>query len=177
MSLLRCSKNRAPLPSQMVSASSSGVCKFRRTAPPSRGRSTPRMRFRRGPPEPDSKGGCKGYAGAIHGGGGVQPNDERQCGRRSTGGFIGATGRVPERPEGCAIGAAGPAGLARRATAQDRNAGGDECHFLSAARQLSVALPAARGVSATLDGQQHLSQIPAARGTGGDLGRAAHGAT
>ena len=78
---MRCSKNRGPLPSQMVSASSSGVCKFRRTAPPSRGRSTARMRFRRGPPEPDSKGGCKGYAGAIHGGGGVQRNDERQCGR------------------------------------------------------------------------------------------------
>ena len=41
------------------------------------------MRFRRGPPEPDSKGGCKGYAGAIHRGGGVQHTDERQCARRS----------------------------------------------------------------------------------------------
>jgi transposase len=37
-----------------------------------------------------------------------------------------------------AAGTADSAGLARRATAQDRNAGDDKCHSLSAAHRLSV---------------------------------------
>ena len=49
-----------------------------------------------------------------------------------------------ERPEGCRMGAPGTAdsaGLARRAIAQDRHAGGDECHSLSAAHRLWRYLP------------------------------------
>ena len=38
-----------------------------------------------------------------------------------------------------------------------------------------LALLAARRVSAALDGVQHLPQVPARGGMGGDLGRAAHG--
>jgi transposase len=51
-----------------------------------------------------------------------------------------------------AAGAADPAGVARRASAQDRHAGGDERHFIPAAHRLPVALPAARRLSAPLDG-------------------------
>src|SRR6202140_3713161 len=85
---------------------------------------------------------------------------------------------VSERSEGCgmaAAGAADPAGVARRATAQDRHAGGDERHFVPAAHRLPVALPAARGLSAALDGLQHLSQVPTRGNMGGDLGRGARG--
>ena len=38
-----------------------------------------------------------------------------------------------------------------------------------------VALPAARGLSAALDGLQHLSQVPTRGNMGGDLGRGARG--
>jgi|BogFormECP12_OM2_1039638.scaffolds.fasta_scaffold08978_1 hypothetical protein len=65
-------------------------------------------------------------------------------------GFIGVKGKG-SRPRGCRMGAAGtadPASLARWTTAQDRDAGGDECYALSAAHRLSVALPAKRGFSA-----------------------------
>src|SRR6266853_4555427 len=41
---------------------------------------------------------------------------------------------------------------------------------------LSVALPAARRLSAPLDGLQHLPQVPARGNLGGDLGRATYGA-
>jgi len=41
---------------------------------------------------------------------------------------------------------------------------------------LSVALPAARRLSATLDGLQYLPQVPARGDLGGDLGRTAYGA-
>ena len=50
-----------------------------------------------------------------------------------------------------AAGAADPAGVARRATAQDRHAGGDERHFVPAAHRLPVALPTARRLSAPLE--------------------------
>jgi len=62
---------------------------------------------------------------------------------------------LSERPEGCGIGAAGandPTGSARRAIAQDQHAGG-------AAQRLPLALPAARQLSATLDGLQHLRKF------------------
>src|ERR1700730_19236755 len=78
---------------------------------------------------------------------------------------------VSERSEGCGMAAAvdaDPAGVARRATAQDRHAGGDERYFIPAAHRLPVALPA-RGLSAPLDGLQHLSEVPARRDMGGDL--------
>jgi transposase len=55
------------------------------------------------------------------------------------------------------VGAAGandPAGAARRPTAQDRHAGGDERHPVPAPHRLPLALPAARQLSATLDGLQ-----------------------
>src|SRR5215831_14618623 len=54
--------------------------------------------------------------------------------------------RVSERSAGCGMGAAGaadPAGAPWRTTAQDRHAGGDERHPVSAAHRLSLALPAA----------------------------------
>src|SRR5215831_6712441 len=62
-----------------------------------------------------------------------------------------------------------------RATAQDRHAGGDQRHPVSAAHRLSLALLAARQLSATLDGLQYLSQVSARWRLGSDLGRAAHG--
>ena len=49
-------------------------------------------------------------------------------------------GRLSARSEGCGVGAAGaadPAGIARRAFAQDR-AGGDELHFIPAAHRLPL---------------------------------------
>jgi transposase len=48
-------------------------------------------------------------------------------------------------------GAADPVGAARRATAQDRHARGDERHLVPDAHPLSVALPATRRPSATLE--------------------------
>ena len=48
-----------------------------------------------------------------------------------------------------------------RTTAQDRHAGGDERHPVSAAHRLSLALLAARQLSATLDGLQYLLQVSA----------------
>jgi len=74
-----------------------------------------------------------------------------------------------------AAGPADPAGLARRTTAQDRHAGGNERHSLAVAHRLSVALPAARGISAPLDGLQHLPQIPARGNMGDNQRRTAHG--
>src|ERR1700682_2198358 len=44
------------------------------------------------------------------------------------------------------------------------------------AHRPSVALPAARRLSAPLDGLRHLPQVPARGDLGGDLGRAAYGA-
>src|ERR1700730_3080378 len=76
------------------------------------------------------------------------------------------------------VGAAGtndPAGAERRTTAQYRHAGGDERHPVPAAHRLPLALPAARGLSAALDGLQHLSQVPTRGDMGGDLGRGARG--
>src|SRR6516162_9154606 len=58
-----------------------------------------------------------------------------------------------------AAGADDPACPTRRTPAQDRHAGGDERHSLSAAHRLPLALPAARQLSAALDGLQHLSQV------------------
>jgi hypothetical protein len=52
-----------------------------------------------------------------------------------------------------------PAGPARRTTAQDRHAGGDERHPVPAAHRLPLALPAARRVSAALDGVQHFRKL------------------
>src|SRR5713101_2335856 len=69
-----------------------------------------------------------------------------------------------------------PGAKPRRATAQDQHSCGDERHSLPAAHRLSVALSAARRLSASLDGLQHLPQVSARGGLGGDLGRAAHGA-
>src|SRR6266853_5835471 len=66
-----------------------------------------------------------------------------------------------------------PQGVTGRATAQDGHAGGDERHSLPAAHRLSVALSAARRLSAPLDGLQHLPQVPARGNLGGDLGRVA----
>jgi transposase len=63
--------------------------------------------------------------------------------------------RVSERSAGCGVDAAGTADPARapwRTTAQDRHAGGDERHPVSAAHRLSLALLAARQLSATFDG-------------------------
>src|SRR5271168_3959324 len=88
-------------------------------------------------------------------------------------------GRISERSAGCRVGAAGaadPWSNTRRATAQDGHAGSDERHSLPAAHRLPVALPAPRQLSATLDGLQHLPQVPARGDLGSDLGRAAHGA-
>src|SRR5215469_13572437 len=87
-------------------------------------------------------------------------------------------GRVSERSAGRRVGAAGaadPTSAAWRTTAQDQHAGGDECHPVPAAHWLPVALPAARQLSAALDGLQHLSQVSARWCLGGDLGRVAHG--
>src|SRR3954470_24317920 len=86
----------------------------------------------------------------------------------------------PSDLEKCGVvtaGAAGAWGDTRRATAQDRYAGGDERHSLPAAHRLPVALLATRWPSAALDGLQHLPQVPAGRRLGGNLGRAAHGLT
>src|SRR5215472_13302180 len=88
---------------------------------------------------------------------------EQRCGRRCTVGFTGAraTG-IRAICRGCGVGAAGaadPAGAAT--TAQDRHAGGDERHPVSAAHRLSLALLAARQLSATLDGLQYLLQVSA----------------
>jgi hypothetical protein len=72
--------------------------------------------------------------------------------------------RLSERSAGCGVGATGtadPTGPARRATAQDRHAGSDERHSLSAADRVPLALSAARRLSAALEGLQHLSQVPA----------------
>jgi hypothetical protein len=79
---------------------------------------------------------------------------------------LSAGGRwVSERSPRCGVGATGtvdPTGPTRRATAQDQHAGGGKRHPVSAAHRLPpLALPAARQLSATLDGLQHLSQIPA----------------
>ena len=51
----------------------------------------------------------------------------------------------PSDLRGCGVGAAGAADprAARRATSQDRHAGGDERHPLPAAHRLPMALPAA----------------------------------
>lgn len=49
-----------------------------------------------------------------------------------------------------------PAGPARRPTAQDRHAGGDRRDPVPAAHRLSLALPAARQLSAAIDGLQHI---------------------
>src|SRR5262249_49841075 len=82
--------------------------------------------------------------------------------------------RVSERSAGRGVGAAGaadPAGAAprttapdrhaaRRRTAQDRTASGGARYPLSAAHRLPLALPAARELSAALNGLQHLSQVP-----------------
>jgi hypothetical protein len=65
--------------------------------------------------------------------------------------------------------AADSRGITGRATAQDGHAGGDERHYLPAAHRLSVALPAARGLTAPLDGLQHLPQVSARADLGGDL--------
>jgi transposase len=67
-----------------------------------------------------------------------------------------------------------PRSLARRAAPQNRYAGGDERNLLSASHWLPLALPAARRISAALDGLQHLPQVPEGRRVGGHLGRAAH---
>jgi len=64
--------------------------------------------------------------------------------------------------------------LAWRAATQDRYAGGDERDLLPASHGLPLALPAARRISAALDGLQHLPQVPEGRRVGGHLGRAAH---
>jgi len=53
-----------------------------------------------------------------------------------------------------------PAGAARRTTAQDGHACGDERHLVPAAHGLPLALPAAQ-LSAALDGLQHIPQVPA----------------
>ena len=65
--------------------------------------------------------------------------------------------------------------LAWRAATQDRYAGSDERNLLSASHRLPLALPAARRISAALDGLQYLPQVPEGRRVGGHLGRAAHG--
>jgi len=52
--------------------------------------------------------------------------------------------RLSERSQRCGVGAAGtadPKGIAGRTTTQDRHASGDECHSLSAAHRLPLALP------------------------------------
>jgi hypothetical protein len=49
-------------------------------------------------------------------------------------------------------------------------------YLLRTGCRLSVALSAARRLSAPLDGLQHLPQVPARGDLGGDLGRAAYGA-
>ena len=54
-----------------------------------------------------------------------------------------------------------PPALPRRATAQDRHAGGDECLSIFAADRLPLALCAARQPSAALDRLQYFSQVPA----------------
>ena len=65
--------------------------------------------------------------------------------------------------------------LSWRAATQDRYAGGDERDLLSASHRLPLALPAARRISAALDGLQYFPQVPEGRRVGGYLGRAAHG--
>ncbi len=67
-----------------------------------------------------------------------------------------------------------PRSLAWRAATQDRYAGGDERNLLSASHGLPLALPAARRISAALDGLQYFPQVPEGRRVGGHLGRAAH---
>ena len=67
-----------------------------------------------------------------------------------------------------------PRSLAWRAAAQDRYAGGDERDLLSASHWLPLALPAARRISAALDGLQYLPQVSEGRRVGGHLGTAAH---
>src|ERR1051326_2993586 len=78
---------------------------------------------------------------------------------------LSARGReLPERSQRCGVGAGGttdPRGIAGRPTTQDRHASGDKCHSLSAAHRLPLALSPARQLSATLDGLQHLLQVPA----------------
>ena len=64
---------------------------------------------------------------------------------------------------------------ARRPAAEDGHAFGHERRPLSAAHRLPLALSAARRVSAPLDGLQHLPQVSARRGLGGDLGGVARG--
>jgi len=71
------------------------------------------------------------------------------CGRRRTAPSDLSTGgrRVSERSERCGVGAssaADPGGVAARATAQDRHAGGDERYSLFAAQRLSLALSTPR---------------------------------
>ena len=60
--------------------------------------------------------------------------------------------------------------LAWRAATQDRYAGSDERDLLSASHRLPLALPAARRISAALDGLQYLPQVPEGRRVGGHLG-------
>ena len=59
------------------------------------------------------------------------------------------------------LGASGSAGEAGRTAAPDRHALGDERDLLSFANRLPVALFAARGLPAALDGLQHLPRFPA----------------
>jgi transposase len=69
---------------------------------------------------------------------------------------------LSERPAGCGVGAAGandPSSAARRPTPQDRHAGGDERHPVLVAHRLPLALPAARQLSAALDGLQHFHKF------------------
>jgi transposase len=73
------------------------------------------------------------------------------------------------------LGAADSTGQARRTAAQDRHALGNECDLLSSANRLLVALFAARGLPAALDGLQHLPRFPAGGSVGSDLGGAARG--
>ena len=76
---------------------------------------------------------------------------------------LSAGGRwVSERSQRCGVGAAGaddPTGPIRRAPAQDQHAGGDVRPPVSGAHRLPLALPAARQLSATLDGLQHLPKF------------------
>ena len=67
-------------------------------------------------------------------------------------------------------------GEAGRTATQDRYAGGDERDLLSSSNRLPLALFAARGISAALDGLQYFPQVPEGGSMGGDLGRTAHGA-
>lgn len=58
--------------------------------------------------------------------------------------------------------------------AQDGDALGDECDALFAANRMSLAILASRRISATVDGLQHLSEIPEGRRLGCHLGASAH---